>query len=199
MSKLLVIKGHPLTSESSLSLKGLEVFLKTYKETHPNDVVEVVDVFNDNIPSLDANLLGAMFAGEMMSPQQKVLMSEYQKYTDQFVGADKIVIANPLYNSNIPAELKTWIDTIWVAGKTFKYTENGPVPLVPNKKVLHLQANGGIYEGKDPGTAYVSFTFDFLGATYKQIAIEGHAYAPERTEELLTDFLGKVKTEAVSF
>lgn len=51
MSKLLVIKGHPLTSESSLSLKGLEVFLKTYKETHPNDVVEVVDVFNDNIPT----------------------------------------------------------------------------------------------------------------------------------------------------
>lgn len=199
MSKLLIVKGHPLNAESSLSLQGLNAFIKAYKAAHPSDEIEQVDVFQDSILSLNAELLAAMFAGEQATAEQKALLADFGKFTDQFIAADKIVIANPLYNSMIPAELKTWIDTIWVAGKTFKYTPEGQISLVPGKKVLHLQANGGIYEGKDPATAYIKFVFDFFKDDYKQIVIEGHAYQPERREELLADFIQKVETEAQTF
>lgn len=199
MSKLLVVKGHPLTAELSMSLKGLDAFVEAYKAAHPTDEIEVLDVYKENIPALDAELVGGMYAGEKATAEQQALLNAYSSYTEQFVTADKVVIANPLYNLMIPAELKAWIDTLNVAGKTFKYTAEGPVGLLGGKKVLQLQANGGFYEGKDPATFYMSSVFGFMGADFKQIAIEGHAYAPDQAEALLAAFIEKVEAEAASF
>ncbi len=64
MSKLLVVKGHPLTAEYSLSLKGLDAFVKSYKSAHPEDEIEELDVFSADIPTLNTELVSAMFAGE---------------------------------------------------------------------------------------------------------------------------------------
>ncbi len=43
-----------------------------------------------------------------------------------------------MYNLMIPAELKSWVDTVNVAGKTFKYTAEGPVGLAKWQKSLAL-------------------------------------------------------------
>ena len=37
MSKLLVVKAHPLTKEESRSVRALETFLASYRETNPSD------------------------------------------------------------------------------------------------------------------------------------------------------------------
>ena len=134
MSKLLVVKGHPLTAEFSASLKGLDAFVEAYQAAHQSDEIEVLDVFTAGIPTLDAKMLGAMFAGEAATNEQKALLATFGGFTDQFLSADKVVIANPLHNLMIPAELKSWIDTINVVGKTFKYTEQGPIGLATGKK-----------------------------------------------------------------
>ena len=162
MSKLLVVKGHPLTADYSLSLKGLDAFVKAYKAAHPEDEIEELDVFSADIPTLNTELVSAMFAGEN-------------------------------------AELKSWVDTVNVAGKTFKYTAEGPVGLANGKKVLHLQANGGVYGAQDPATIYMSAIFNFIGSDFRQIAVEGHAYDPEKTEKLLAEFINKVDLEAQTF
>jgi FMN-dependent NADH-azoreductase len=64
MTKLLVVKGHPLTADYSMSLKGLDAFVAAYKAAHPTDEIEVLDVFDGTIPSLNTELVSAMFAGE---------------------------------------------------------------------------------------------------------------------------------------
>jgi len=201
MTKLLVVKGHPLTSETSLSLKGLDAFLASYKAAHPNDEIESLDVFDGTIPTVNAELLSAMFAGEgaTLTESQKAKLARFSELTEQFLAADKVVIASPLYNLMIPTELRAWVDTINVAGKTFKYTAEGPVGLTNGKPVLHLQAKGGVYEENDPATVYMSTIFDFIGSDYKTIAAEGHAYAPEKTEEILAAFIAKVEEAAKTF
>ena len=55
MSKLLVVKGHPLTADYSLSLKGLDAFVKAYKAAHPEDEIEELDVFSADIPTLNTS------------------------------------------------------------------------------------------------------------------------------------------------
>ena len=44
-------------------------------------------------------------------------MARFNELTDQFLSADKVVIANPMWNLNVPTRLKAWVDTINVAGK----------------------------------------------------------------------------------
>ncbi|MCB5951868.1 FMN-dependent NADH-azoreductase [Enterococcus sp. BWT-B8] len=198
MSKLLVVKAHPLTKEESRSVRALDSFLESYKSANTNDEIEVLDVYNDFIPEIDEELLsgwnalraGAEFTSLNESQQQKI--ARFNALTEQFIDSDKVVIANALWNLNVPTRLKAWIDTINVAGKTFKYTEEGPKGLAAGKDVLHIQSNGGVYEGNDFSSQYVKGILNFIGIeNVQQLFIEGIDYAPEREEELMNQALTK--------
>ena len=205
MAKLLAVKGHPLTSKESLSVKGLEAFLEKYRAENPADEIEVLEVFKADIPEIDEdiitawNALGSGTDFSALTPAQQDKVGRFNFYTEQFLSADKVVIASPLWNLMIPARLKVWMDTIMVAGKTFRYTANGPEGLAKGKKVMHLQANGGVYGENDPSSQYVKSIFGFVGADVDHVAVEGHAYDPANTENILADFIGKVETKAASF
>ena len=206
MSNTLIIKGHPLTSETSFSLKTLEQFLSTYKAENPSDTITILDVFADNVPEIDvdiASAFNAMAAGiefGNLSAEQQAKVARFGELTEQFLAADKVVIANPLWNLSMPTRLKAWIDTINVAGKTFKYTAEGPVGLAGGKKVLHIQANGGAYDGNDASSQYLNSILNFIGIDdITSVYIEGHAYEPDRANEILNDALAKVTSIAKEF
>jgi FMN-dependent NADH-azoreductase len=82
--------------------------------------------------------------------------------------ADVIVIGAPLYNFTIPTGLKSWIDRIAVAGKTFKYGENGPEGLVKGKKAVIVATSGGSYADSPVDTMHVGYlkqVLNFIGIT----------------------------------
>ena len=70
---------------------------------------------------------------------------------DEFLAADTVVIGAPMYNFTLPTQLKAWIDRILVAGKTFRYTENGPEGLAGGKRVIIALARGGFYDAGPAG------------------------------------------------
>ncbi|HAP5259479.1 TPA: FMN-dependent NADH-azoreductase [Enterococcus faecalis] len=174
MSKLLVVKAHPLTKEESRSVRALETFLASYRETNPSDEIEILDVYapETNMPEIDEELLSA----------------------------DKVVIANPMWNLNVPTRLKAWVDTINVAGKTFQYTAEGPKPLTSGKKALHIQSNGGFYEGKDFASQYIKAILNFIGVEQVDgLFIEGIDHFPDRAEELLNTAMTKATEYGKTF
>jgi FMN-dependent NADH-azoreductase len=198
MSKLLVVKAHPLTKEESRSVRALQTFLESYRAENPADEVTVLDVYTDFIPEIDEELLsgwGALRTGTdftALNENQQTKIARFNELTEQFLASDKVVIANALWNLNVPTRLKAWIDTINVAGKTFKYTEEGPKPLTNGKKALHIQSNGGFYEGKDFASQYVKGILNFIGVDQvDQLFIEGIDHYPEKAEELLGTALDK--------
>lgn len=81
--------------------------------------------------------------------------------------AKYIVIAAPTYNFNIPAYLKAWVDLIARARLTFKYTENGPVGLLKDKKAYLVIASGGVPIGSDVDfvSQYLIRIMSFIGIT----------------------------------
>jgi FMN-dependent NADH-azoreductase len=127
------------------------------------------------------------------------------RYLDQFVKADKIVIAFPLWNFTVPAVLHTYFDYLNQAGKTFKYTPEGPVGLLGDKKVMLLNARGGVYsEGPaaevEMAVKYVSSVLQFFGITdVNSVIIEGHNQFPDRAQEIIESGLEQAAQAAKIF
>src|SRR5262249_12866159 len=75
-------------------------------------------------------------------------------YIDELMAADMLVIGAPMYNFTVPTQPKGWIARVAVAGKPFRYAENGPVSLLPKgKKVFIASARGGVYAPGSPAAA----------------------------------------------
>lgn len=134
MSKVLVVKVHPLATEQSRTLTILAQFMQVYQKQNPADEISWLDLYQSDLPEIDQELMTAWAAlkeGQAMatlSASQQEKVARFNRYTDQFLATDKFVIANPLWNLNVPTKLKAWIDTVMVAGKTFRHTETAPRP-----------------------------------------------------------------------
>jgi len=94
------------------------------------------------------------------------------------------VIGAPIYNFSIPSQLKAWIDRISVAGKTFRYTANGPEGLAGGKQVVIAMTRGGV-AGADArgefGESYLRFLFGFLGIQdVRVVRAEGLNISPQQ-------------------
>ena len=111
-----------------------------------------------------------------------------------FLAADVVVIGAPMYNFGIPSQLKAWIDRIAVAGKTFRYTAEGPQGLAGGKKVIVAATYGGMHpvdSGRNFVEPYLRQVFAFLGiddvefvnAEGLNISPEQRAYALEAANE----------------
>src|SRR4051794_32800129 len=116
---------------------------------------------------------------------------------DQFLGADTIVIGAPMYNFTLPSQLKAWIDRIVIAGKTFRYTENGPEGLASGKRVIIALARGGFYNEGSPASAlehletYLRGVFNFIGIEPEFVVAEGLNLSPEYRQEALDFAIGE--------
>lgn len=203
MSKILVIKAHPLTKEQSKSVAVLDTFLNEYKSLNSEEEIQLVDLYSDFIPEIDAEMMlgwQKLASGTELSDVEAKKVNRFSELTAQFLAADKIIIANPLWNLQIPTRLKAWIDTINVAGKTFAYTEEGPKGLTSGKKLMHIQSNGGTYGGQDPAAQYIKMVFNFIGVENVQhLAVEGIDYNPDQKETILKEAHSKAKELAREF
>ncbi len=99
----------------------------------------------------------------------------------QFLDADVVVVGAPMYNFGIPSTLKAWIDRIAVAGRTFRYTAEGPQGLAGPKKVVVASARGSVHgAATDFQEAYLRQVFAFLGIDEVEfVRAEGVGLSPE--------------------
>ncbi|HFI0593312.1 NAD(P)H-dependent oxidoreductase [Streptococcus parasuis] len=203
MATVLIVKAHPLDPQKSYALRALEEFETRFASLHPEDRIEIVDVFEDQIPTLDKPLLEAMAAakkGEEIASEQAERLERYNAFTQQFLSADKIVVVNPLWNLNVPSQLVSWINTINVAGLTFKYGPEGSIGLIKDKKLLHIQSNGGVYAGQDPAAQYIKSIFEFLGLKdIQQVFIEGQSADPSQAQAIFEEAMGKIDNILLHF
>ncbi|AFJ01419.1 FMN-dependent NADH-azoreductase [Methylophaga frappieri] len=96
---------------------------------------------------------------------QIAALQESDTLVNELKEADYLIIGAPIYNFNIPASLKAWIDLVARARETFRYTENGPEGLVTVKKAWLVVASGGVPIGSemDFATGYLRHVLAFLG------------------------------------
>jgi FMN-dependent NADH-azoreductase len=149
--------------------------------------------------------LRAAFLNSSLSAEEKRKVGRLSALADQFVEADKYVIVTPMWNLSIPPLMKAYVDAICVAGKTFKYTVEGPVGLLMGKKAVHIQARGGFYtEGPakeiEMGDRYIRALMNFFGITdVESVIAEGMAAAPPQAESIKAKAIERAKRVAKTF
>jgi len=208
MSKVLLIKANDRPIEQAVSVKLYHAFADSYKETHPNDEVVELDLFAENLPYYGNDLLTAMFKagkGMELTAEEQKGAELVNKYLNQFIEADKVVIAFPMWNFTVPAVLHTYFDYLSQAGKTFRYTANGPEGLLGGKKVALLSARGGVYSEAPMNTVelanrYVNTLLGFWGIKdIAEVIVEGHNQYPDKAEEIVHEGVVKAAKLAESF
>ncbi|WP_175989290.1 FMN-dependent NADH-azoreductase [Bacillus sp. Marseille-Q1617] len=211
MTKVLYITAHPHDDTQSFSMAAGRAFIDKYKEVNPTHEVVAVDLYREHIPQIDADVFsgwGKLQTGkgfEELSDSEKAKVGRLTELVDQFVDADKYVFVTPFWNFSFPPVMKAYIDSVSVAGKTFKYTEHGPIGLLTDKKALHIQARGGIYsEGPaaqmEMGHRYLDIMMQFYGVpSFEGLFIEGHAAMPDKAQEIKEDGIARAKDLAHTF
>ncbi|MDH2065975.1 FMN-dependent NADH-azoreductase [Pantoea sp. GD03673] len=180
MSKVLVLKSSILAGYSQSS--QLADFYVEQAKAQGKEVT-VRDLAANPIPVLDGELVGAMRPSEApLSPRQQEALDLSDELIAELQAHDEVVIAAPMYNFNIPTQLKNYFDLIARAGVTFRYTEAGPEGLVKGKTAVVISSRGGIHKDTptDLLTPYVKLFLGFIGITDVEFVFaEGIAYGPE--------------------
>ena len=110
--------------------------------------------------------VGANFTDpDARSDTQAAELAASDALVAELEAADVIVIGAPIYNFNIPAVLKAWIDKVVRARLTFRYGENGPEGLLKDKKAYVVMASGGVPMGSamDFALPYLRYILGFVG------------------------------------
>lgn len=164
-------------------------FISQWRVARPADSIQERDIVTNALPHIDATLLSGLFTNEADRNDEMIAaLSRVDTLVNEFLEADVIVIGAPMYNFGIPSTLKSWIDHISQAGRTFRYTENGPKGMAKGKTVFILSTRGGIYDNSpmDHQVAYLKTVFSFLGIEDIQvIQAEGLNLSPESRERSL--------------
>jgi len=169
--KLLHVDSSVLGTHSVSRQLTAEVVAE-WRKSHPNTTVEYLDLAVDAPNHFSADALGIKVGVQAEPTEAQRRENEVsERLVSQFLAADVIVVGAPLYNFTVPTQLKAWIDRLAQIGRTFKYTDKGPVGLATGKTVIVASTRGGMYSTSEGGQAmehqesYLKVIFGFFGIT----------------------------------
>jgi FMN-dependent NADH-azoreductase len=172
---------------ASVSRHLTEAIVAAEQRAHPDLEVIRLDLATHPIGHLSGAHLAA---GQGAVPEAPALADDLaagEAALEAFLAADIVVVGAPMYNFGVPSQLKAWIDRLAVAGRTFRYGENGPEGLAGGKKVIIASSRGGLYQADTPMAAldyqetYLRSVFGFFGVTdIRVIRAEGVAMGDEQ-------------------
>ena len=186
MRNILILKSSILANYSQ-SGSLTDYLAKQWLEQNPDDKVTVRDLAAHPIPVLDNEIVGALRPSDVpLTPRQQEALNLSDTLIDELKNHDVIVLSAPMYNFNIPTQLKNYFDFIARAGVTFRYTEQGPEGLITGKQAIIVTTRGGLHKDtpSDLITPYLSVFLGFIGINdVKFVYEEGIAYGAEMAEK----------------
>jgi FMN-dependent NADH-azoreductase len=193
-SKLLVVETSP-RGEASVSRQLTRQFVSDWQAAHPQGELVFRDLANTDLPHVDAAWLAAYFTPpERQTADMKQALRQSDLLVAELLAADHLVIGTPVYNYNVPAALKAWIDHIVRKGHTLGFDGKG---LLEGKKATVLIASGGSYgEGspireRDIATRYLGLILGVIGISDVTFVAGGGAKAVDMGEVKMVDFVAK--------
>jgi FMN-dependent NADH-azoreductase len=190
VNTILYLTSSPRGADSFSNKVGAQV-LQELQRAHPTAVFVVRDLARQVLPHIDEDFAAGMAQPvEARTPAQNMAITRSDILIDELLKADIVVIAVAMINFTIPSTLKAWVDHVTRRGRTFVYGENGPQGLVTGKRVILVQAKGGVYSGSmqpyDFVGPYLKHMLGFLGMTDMHVInVEGMTLGVDVAEQAL--------------
>ncbi|RDZ27892.1 FMN-dependent NADH-azoreductase [Lysobacter silvisoli] len=189
-----------ILGDQSVSRQLTAAIVQRLTVVHPDAEV----VHNDLAAEPAGHLSAAEFlAFQGVQPQDEAaqrLAARNAQWLDQFLAADVVVVGAPMYNFSLPTQLKSWLDRLAVANKTFGYGENGVRGLAGGRRVIVASSRGGLYGEGAPGAfldhqeTYLRGFFGFIGIDdVRFIRAEGVSMAPTQRDAAIAAALAEVE------
>jgi len=198
MRRLLVVEASPRGGHS-ISRNLTRRFVARWRSTHPDGEVVERDLMQTDLPFVTAPWLQAYFTPpDRHSEEMKAVLRLSDELVAELLATDHVVIATPVYNYNVPAALKAWIDQVVRKGLTLGMDGKG---LVTGKKATVLLASGGVYtEGspirdRDIATQYLRLILNVVGITDVTFVAAGNAKSVDMGETGMDDFVSRFEAE----
>lgn len=187
MSKILVVNSSAGGAESVTRLL-VEDAVAQIRRDDPAAQVAVRDLAVDPVPHLAPDGINGVRTPNAVTPAEIAARDLSDRLIAELRAADTIIIGAPMYNFGLPSTLKAWFDHVLRAGETFRYSEAGPQGLLTGKKVIVVEARGGLYS-EGPAQAidfqepYLRQLLGFVGLTdVTFIRAEKIGFGPEARE-----------------
>jgi len=185
MKEILLVLSSPRGTQSH-SHQIAHRIIGDLKKRHAGAEVVVRDVSSEPLPYVGEAFVSGLFTTpEKRNPAEAKALAISDTLVDELIAADIVVLAVPMHNFGLPAALKSWIDHVVRAGRTFSYSASGPVGLLTRKKAILVVSRGGVYsEGPmkafDFQETYLRSVLGFIGVTDVQVVrVEGVAMGPD--------------------
>ena len=165
--------------EGSASRQYTDQLVQALSDKHSGARIVTRELGIEPLPHLDETLLGGWTKpAEAQTEAERQAAARSAELIDELLASDIVVIGSAMYNFGITSTLKAWLDHVLAAGKTFRYTENGPVGLAGEREVYIVAARGGRYQGSplDHQEPYLKTALGFIGISDVEfIYVEGQA------------------------
>jgi FMN-dependent NADH-azoreductase len=141
---LLYVCGSPRPDSESSAIAA--EFLDAYREAHPDDPIDVVDVWDGTLPPFDGVKAAAkmtVFGGASPTGTQGTAWDQVTEVFNRFNAADRYLFTVPMWNGGVPWAVKHYIDIITQPGMLFGFDPaTGYQPLLTGKRATVVYTSG---------------------------------------------------------
>lgn len=164
MAKILVLKSS-IMGEGSQTNRLIDVMLEHRKGQGLQDDITIRNLAEMNLPVLDLEIFQALRGAENVNQDIQRIVALSDELIAELKSADLLIIGAPMYNLNVPTQLKNWFDLVARARQTFRYTETYPQGLVEGVKAVVVSSRGGIHVGQETEavTPYLKAVLGLMG------------------------------------
>lgn len=164
MAKILVLKSS-IMGEGSQTNRLIDIMLEHRKDQGLQDDITIRNLAEMNLPVLDLEIFQALRGAENVNQDIQQIVAMSDELIAELKSANLLIIGAPMYNLNVPTQLKNWFDLVARARQTFRYTETYPQGLVEGVKAVVVSSRGGIHVGQETEavTPYLKAVLGLMG------------------------------------
>ena len=153
MARLLHLSASPRGAQSE-SLALAATFLETYRDVHPDHVVDTYDLWDGTLPEFGPAAAAAkmtIFAGGVPEGEEAQAWERAEATFARFDSYDRYLFSVPMWNAGVPYVLKQFIDVVSQPGMVFGFhPEAGYSGLLRGKKAAVVYTSAVYGPGRPP-------------------------------------------------